>query len=358
MQTFSGYAPGRVELLGNHTDYNQGLVLAAAIDRGLKVTGTPRSDGIITIASELSTSRVEIASGERSPLTTAPWANYSLGVVQQFELAGHRIKGFDATVSGDLPAGAGLSSSAAFEVATAGFLMALHGIRLEPMAVAKLCQRAENDFVGVRSGLLDQATSVFGRANHVVHLDFLTEEIRTIPFPAEVSLVIANSGAQHRLVQSEYNTRREECSAAAKALGVSNLREVSSARLENARHSLDPILYRRAAHVVGENERVAQARVALETGDAATLGSLMNASHESSRTNFENSTPALDRLVEFARASPGVLGSRLTGGGFGGGTVTLVKTEAAADTARELARHSPLAFVCRTADGAAMTWQK
>jgi galactokinase len=358
VQTVSGSAPGRVELLGNHTDYNQGVVLAAAIDRGLTLTGTPRSDGIITIASEFSNTSVKIPRGHRSPLPATPWANYPLGVVQQFEMAGHRIGGFDATVSGDLPAGAGLSSSAALEVATAGFLMALHGIRLEPMAVAKLCQRAENDFVGVRSGLLDQATSVFGRANHVVHLDFLTEEIRTIPFPADVSLVIANSGAQHQLAQSEYNTRREECAAAAKALRISSLRKVSSAQLEDARRSLDPVLYRRAAHIIGENERVTEARFALEKHDAATLGSLMSASHESSRTNFENSTPALDRLVEIARALPGVLGSRLTGGGFGGGTVTLVKTEAAAGTARELARHSPLAFVCSTADGAAVTWPK
>jgi galactokinase len=358
VQTASGYAPARVELLGNHTDYNQGVVLAAAIDRGLTVTGTQRPDGIISIASEFSHNRVEVPPGARSPLPAGSWANYPLGVVQQFELAGHRIGGFDATVSGDVPAGAGLSSSAAFELATAGFLMALHGIRLEPMVVAKLCQRAENEFVGVRSGLLDQATSVFGRANHVVHLDFQSEEIRTIPFPAGVSLIIANSGEQHQLQQSEYNTRREECAAAAKALGVASLREVSSARLETARRALDPILFRRAAHIVGENERVAQALDALERGDAGRLGSLMNASHESSRVNFENSTPALDRLVQVARALPGVFGSRLTGGGFGGGTVTLVETEAAADTAREMAGHSPLAFVCRTADGAATTWPK
>lgn len=358
MQSASGYGPGRVELLGNHTDYNQGVVLAATIDRALTVSGTRRFDGLITIASEHSNSRVEVPEGERSPLSTASWANYPLGVVQQFELAGHRIGGFDATVSGDVPAGAGLSSSAAFEVATAGFLMALYGIRLEPMAVAKLCQRAENEFVGVRSGLLDQATSVFGRANHVVHLDFQSEAIRTIPFPEDLALVIAHSGAQHQLLQSEYNTRREQCAAAAKALGVSSLREISSAQLQAGRSSLDPILFRRAAHIVGENERVAQALEALETGDAATFGSLMDASHESSRLNFENSTPALDDLVAIARPLPGVLGSRLTGGGFGGGTVTLVKTEAAADTARELARHSPLAFVCRIADGAATTWPK
>ena len=358
MQTASGYAPGRVELLGNHTDYNQGLVLAAAIDRGLTVTGTHRTDGVISIASEFSHDRVEIQPGERRPLPTTSWANYPLGVVHQFELAGHRIGGFDATVSGDLPAGAGLSSSAAFEVATAGFLMALHGIRLDPMTVAKLCQRAENEFVGVRTGLLDQATSIFGQANHAVHLDFQTEQISAIPLPESVSLVIADSGAKHHLVQSEYNTRREECAAAAKSLGARSLREVSPSQLESAQSSLDPVLYRRAAHIIGENERVRQAVDALREGDADTFGSLMNASHESSRTNFENSTPELDRLVAIARTLPGVLGSRLTGGGFGGGAVTLVQAASALDVARELSRQSPLAFVCRAADGAAIGWPK
>jgi galactokinase len=356
VQTASGYAPGRVELLGNHTDYNEGVVLAAAIDRGVTVRGTSRADGIIVLKSELLKSRVEIQEGERRPLPNAAWANYPLGVVQQFELAGHRIAGFEATVAGDVPTGAGLSSSAALEVATAGFLMSLQGIRLDPMMVAKLCRRAENEFVGVRSGLLDQATSIFGRANHTVHLDFRTEQIRTIPLPNNVSLVIADSGAKHQLVQSEYNTRRDECAAAAKALGARSLREVSPSRLEATRGSLAPVLYRRAAHIVGENERVSRAVEALEQGDAETFGSLMNASHESSRTNFENSSPELDRLVAIARSLPGVFGSRLTGGGFGGGTVTLAKAETAVEIARELARHSPFAFVCQTADGAAVTW--
>ena len=358
MQIASGYAPGRVELLGNHTDYNQGVVLAAAIDRGLTVTGTRRVDGVITLTSEFSKDRVEIQPGDRRPLAEATWVNYPLGVVQQFELAGHRLDGFDATVAGNLPAGAGLSSSAALEVATAGFLMALHDTRLDRMTVAKLCQRAENEFVGVRSGLLDQATSVFGRANHAVHLDFQSEEITTIPLPENLSLVIADTGMKHQLVQSEYNTRREECAAAAKALGARSLREVSPARLQAAKSALDPVLFRRAAHIVGENERVGQALTALKRGDAATFGVLMNASHESSRTNFENSTPELDRLVAIAQGLPGVLGSRLTGGGFGGGTVTLAQAAAAQDIARELARHSPLSFVCRAADGAAVAWSK
>ncbi|HEY2614716.1 MAG TPA: hypothetical protein VGI42_03340, partial [Chthoniobacterales bacterium] len=272
--------------------------------------------------------------------------------------------GFNAEVSGNVPAGAGLSSSAAFEVATAGFLMALNGIHLEPMEVARLCQRAENEFVGVRSGLLDQATAVFGRANHLVHLDFQTEEIRTIPFPAKLALVIADSGAKHNLLRSQYNARREECVAAAEALGVASLREVTPARLSDARGSLDPVLYRRAAHIVGEIDRVAQAVEALQNGNSALIGELMDASHESSRTNFENSTAELDLLVEIAQSLPGVFGARLTGGGFGGGTVTLVQASAAGEVARQIGAqythrsgHSPATFVCRVADGAAVTWR-
>jgi galactokinase len=354
----SGYAPGRVELLGNHTDYNRGLVLAAAIDRGIAITGAPRRDGVITLTSKFLHSLVEIPPGERRPLPNGSWANYPLGVAQQFELAGHRIGGFDATITSDIPAGAGLSSSAAFEVAIAQFLTVLHEIRLEPMVAARLCQRAENEFVGVRSGLLDQATSMFGRAGHVVHFDFQTDEITTIPFPRDLSLVIANTATQHELLESPYNTRRQECVAAAKVLGVRSLREVSSAQLEARRDSVEPVLYRRASHIVGENERVAQAAAALRLDDAVLLGELMNASHESSRTNFENSTPELDRLVACARGLPGVLGARLTGGGFGGSIVALVRATSASEIARELARHSPLAFICQTADGAAIDWPK
>lgn len=356
MQTASGYAPGRVELLGNHTDYNEGVVLAAAIDRGLTVKGTRRSDDVITFASSLSKKRVETRPKELSPSSDAPWANYALGVVQQFELAGHVIAGFDATVSGDVPVGAGLSSSAAFEVATAAFLMALHEIRLEPMAVAKLCQRAENAFVGVRSGLLDQVTSVFGRAGHAVYFDSRTEEIQTPPLPSGSVLVIAESGVERELGQSLYNQRREECAAAAKALEIASLRDATAELLLDTRGRLDPILRRRAAHIVGENERVNEALGALARGDAFTLGALMNASHESSRFNFENSTPDLDRLVTVARSLPGVFGARLTGGGFGGATVSLADRSFAIAIVQQLRAHSISASICHAADGAASQW--
>ena len=363
MSPASAYAPGRVELLGNHTDYNQGVVLAAAIDRGLTAAGISRRDQLIVLTSKAAGSRVHASLGDLHPQEEARWANYPLGVVEQFVRSGFEIRGFDCEVSGDIPTGAGLSSSAALEVATAGLLIKLHEIRIPPLEVAKLCQRAENDFVGVKSGLLDQVTSIFGRENQLVYLDCQSEEIRTIPFPSGFALVIAESGVEHNLLRSLYNTRREECAAAADALHVESLREVTPDHLEASRGSMDAVLFRRAAHVVGENDRVWQALAALESGNAPAIGALMNASHESSRVNFENSTAELDQLVSIARSLPGVLGSRLTGGGFGGGTVTLVEASRAAEVTEQLQRgyadHSGQAasvFVCRIADGAAARW--
>lgn len=363
MRSPSAYAPGRVELLGNHTDYNQGLVLAAAIDRGITVSGSARDDDRIRLSSELTAERVEVALNGFAPQTEQRWANYPLGVVEQFQRRGDTIGAFAANISGDVPVGAGVSSSAALEVATAGLLMQLNGVHIEPLEVAKLCQRAENEFVGVRSGLLDQATSVFGRADHLVHIDFRDLAVGTIPFPHGFALLIVETGVKHSLVASAYNARREECAAAARALGVSSLREITPEKLEAARDSLDPLLYRRAAHIAGENDRVARAVAALQQNDVQTIGALMNASHESSRVNFENSTPELDLLVDIAQSLPGVLGARLTGGGFGGGTVTLVEAARAADSLQQIedryasqSSHAPTGFVCRIADGAAVQW--
>ena len=358
MTPVSGYAPGRVELLGNHTDYNQGVVLAAAIDRGLTVSGVRQDNDVIELSSKLVNRRITVSLADLQRQTSDRWANYPLGVVAQFRAAGHKIGGFAAEVSGDVPAGAGLSSSAAFEVATAGFLMALHDLRIDPLAAAKLCQRAENNFVGVQSGLLDQVTSVFGRADHVVYLDCQSEEIATIPFPAGLALVIAQSRGKHDLLQSLYNQRRHECAAAARALGATSLRGVTFAQLDAARQ-LDPVLSRRAAHIVGENDRVLRAVELLKSGgNPGEFGELMNASHESSRVNFENSTVDLDRLVETARSVRGVFGSRLTGGGFGGATVTLVESARASDVVAHLRPHATAVFVCRAADGAAVSWSR
>ena len=357
----TAFAPGRVELLGNHTDYNEGVVLAAALDRGVTLRGERRSDGRIALRSRHFDRRVEVFVSDFAPLRDDAWANYPLGVVHQFQQLGISIDGFEAEIDTDLALGAGVSSSAALEVATACFLLKLHRRKMPPLALAKLCQRAENEFVGVRSGLLDQVTSVFGRANQVVHLDCRSEEIRTIPFPADLVFIITDSGAKHQLIAGEYNQRREQCSAAAQALGVPALRDVSPRQLAAERDRLDPVVARRAAHVVGENERVTQAAQLLVRGDAAGFGELMNASHASSRENFENSTPELDLLVEIATGLPGVLGARLTGGGFGGSTITLAEARHAPEIAEKLAAeyrartgHPPQPLICRPGDGAGM----
>lgn len=358
MATTSASAPGRVEILGNHTDYNDGLVLAAAIDRCLTVSGEARHDGRIRLKSELTGGAVDVSLGSLRAQVDNPWANYPLGVVQQFIRSGYPIGGFEALISGDLPAGCGLASSAALEVATARFLLQLHGLTMQPLDVARLCQRAENEFVGVLCGLLDQVTCVFGRPDHFVFLDCRSAEVKTIRRPDNLALIIADTGTRHALRESEYNARRRECHAAAAALGAPSLRNVTAERLETARHTLHPVFYRRAAHIIGENHRVRMAVSALIRGDAAEIGRLMNASHESSRELFENSSPDLDRLVEIARTAPGVFGSRLSGGGFGGSTVTLVRGADASSAADEINRLwkagtglSANAFVCRIGGG-------
>jgi galactokinase len=350
------YAPGRVELLGNHTDYNQGLVLAAAIDRGLKVSGARRGDGRILLRSS-SFGEFEIRRENLRPQREPRWVNYVLGVVRELLDAGVSIDGFSAEIEGDLPSGCGLSSSAALEITTAFFLLKLFDATLPRLAIAKLCQRAEHRFVGVRSGLLDQIASIFGRAEHAVFFDARSEEVRVIPFPPGLALIVAESGKKRELAEGFYNQRREETRAAAEALGLVALRDISPNEL--AKCDLPPLLRRRATHIVGENERVRRALARLAQNDARGFGALMNESHESSRQNFENSTAELDLLVEIARDLPDVFGARLTGGGFGGATVTLCESAAAARIADELARayarRSGLelrVFVCAVADEA------
>ncbi len=350
----TAFAPGRVELLGNHTDYNGGLVLGVAIERGLTVCSTRRDDGRVVVESA-TMGRVELPRAGLRPLLEDRWANYPLGVAHELDLA---TGGFELSIRGDLPAGAGLSSSAALEVATALGLLALDHRTLAPMEIARACQRAEHRFAGVRSGLLDQVTSLFGRAAQAVFFDARSEEVRLIPFPKELVLLVAESGRKRELAAGQYNQRREETRAAAAALGVDALRDVTSTDLEH-RRDLPELLRLRAAHVVGENERVARGVKLLAAGDGAGFGALLNASHASSRRNFENSTPELDLLVSIAQELPGVLGARLTGAGFGGATLTLCEKGAAAQAARELAARcaqaggfTPRVLVTAMADGA------
>ena len=354
--TVSACAPGRVELLGNHTDYNEGVVLGAAINRVICVSGV-KSDRSISLTSA-DFGEVEMRPAELRPLQEKRWANYILGVADELRNLQVPVRGFTADISGDLPIGVGLSSSAAVELATALFLLKLFPTRLALLEIVKACQRAEHRYVGVQSGLLDQVISLFGRADHAVFFDCRSEEIRCVPFPAELALIIAESGKKRELAKGEYNSRVEETHAAARAFGARTLRDVSSADLDR-RSDLSVLLRRRASHVIGENERVWRALKLLEAGDGIGFGKLMNESHESSRQNFENSTPELDLLVSIAQDLPGVLGARLTGAGFGGATVTLCERPRAQQVAAELSRRyadatgiAARVFVSRIADGA------
>jgi galactokinase len=321
------FAPGRVELLGNHTDYNEGLALAAAIDLGVTVRAEKLNADEIEVSSETNAREARVSLKNLQRLEEEPWANYPIGVITILRESGFEIGGMRLRVSSDLPLGSGLSSSAAFEVATAVAALKLFGLSIEPMALAKLCQKAENQFVGVRCGLLDQASSVFGKENEVILLDFRATTARTVPLSPGVALLLVDSGVPHQLIGGEYNERRTQCQAAAAALGVKALRDVTSEVVSSA--SLDPVIRARALHITGENERVLSGVAALASGRMEEFGQLMFRSHESSRHNFQNSTAYLDALVEIAATIQGVLGARLTGGGFGGSTIWLVERDKA-----------------------------
>jgi galactokinase len=325
MNSITTYAPGRAELLGNHTDYNEGYVLALALDRGTTMTGHARGDRNIHIHSrELGKTEI-IALDQLAAERVSPWSRYTLGVVDQFRRNNLPVEGFEAEISGNLPLGAGLSSSASLENATVLFLGKLFGAKLDPLQMARIAQKAEHDFVGVRCGLLDQIASLMSKARHATFIDCRTTAVDHVPLDAKVSVILANSNVKHALVGGEYNERRSDCEAAAHALGVSFLRDASTEMLKSRKSELADRIYRRALHVTGENERVLEGSAALRKGNIARFGELMFASHESSMMNFENSCPELDRLVEAARRTPGVHGARLSGGGFGGATINLVE---------------------------------
>jgi galactokinase len=355
MQSASSFAPGRVELLGNHTDYNGGVVLSVAINLGIAARGRARNDEKIRLTSE-GLSGVVNADLE----TLAPndsWADYPLGVAKVLHDNGFPIAGFEANFSSNLPLGAGLSSSAAIEVSMAVLLTRLFNFQVPPIDLARLCRKGENEYVGVSCGLLDQVSSIFGEKDHAIFLDCRAETVETLPFPPEVGLLVVHSGVKHALSGGEYNERRDQCFEAAEILGVPALRDATSEQLAAA--VMPALVKRRAAHIIGENERVFQAVDYLKRHDAVALGELMRESHRSSMENFENSTPELDALVEISCAQEGVYGARLTGGGFGGAIVALVSLSAIDDIAKSVAAeyfertgHNGKAYKCLIGDGA------
>jgi galactokinase len=354
MNSVTTYAPGRAEVLGNHTDYNEGYVMALAVDRGTTLTGQARDDRKIRIHSKELDKTETVELDKLLAEKVAPWSRYVLGVVDQFRRNDLPIGGFEAEISSNLPLGAGLSSSASLENATVLFLAKLFGAKLDPMQMARLAQKAEHDFVGVRCGLLDQIASLMSTANHLTCIDCRTTGVTHVPFEGKARVILANSNVKHALVGGEYNERRSDCEAAAHALGVSALRDASTEKLKARQSELSDRIYHRALHITGENERVVEGTEALRQGDFARFGELMFASHESSRVNFENSCPELDLLVATARQTPGVYGARLSGGGFGGATINLVEAGREEEVVKALTAALPAVtcLVTNAADGA------
>jgi len=323
-------APGRVNLIGEHTDYNDGFVLPAAVDLSCWVGVVPRGDRKLVIYAENYSERVEADLDGLAAWVKRPSAAYPVGVAWSLEQAGHRLKGCDLYIAGDVPVGSGLSSSASIEVATALALLDVAGIQLERTQVALLCQRAENDFVGARCGIMDQFISCHGKAEHALLLDCRSLHARAIPLPADAALVVCNTMVKHNLAANEYNNRRSECEEGVRLLKsvfakIVALRDVTSEQLERQRHLLPGKIYKRCHHVVTENERVMRAAAAFEKGDVFTIARLMTESHTSLRDDYEVSCRELDLMVEIAGSQNGVLGARMTGGGFGGCTVNLVE---------------------------------
>lgn len=353
------YAPGRVEWLGNHTDYNEGFVLAAALDVGTSIEGEIQENNKISLTSIRFDETYEIDLEKISPIPEKHWANYPLGVVSEMQKAGFKLQGFKAVITGKVPIGAGLASSAALEVATAVFLKKLFNFTIDDIKLAKIAQAAEHNYAGVRCGLLDQISSLMSHDGKATVIDFRSLKVRNVGVPDGYDLVIVNSGVKHALVAGEYNERRASCEAAAKKLGKKSLREATTQEVEGSRKILGENLYKRAMHITGENERVLQAIEALESGDITKLGELMQLSHQSSQQYFENSCPELDFIVEKAMEQPGCIGSRLSGGGFGGATINLVKSSEVANFGRNLCDlyksqygFEPLVFVTRPSGGA------
>lgn len=353
-------APGRVNLIGEHTDYNDGFVLPLAIDRAVWIALQPRSDRQVVVhsldfAGSAAFSLDELARGGGG------WIEYVKGVAWVLQQSGHKLRGWEGAIAGDVPVGAGLSSSAALELAVARAFAVVSELPWEAAAMAQLGQRAENEWVGVRCGIMDQMISAAGRAGHALLIDCRSLQSEAVPFPPGTTVVVLDTATRRGLVDSAYNERRGQCEAAARKFGVSALRDVSVAQFEMECGRLDEITRRRARHVVTENERTLQAAEAMRRGDGCAVGRLMNASHASLRDDFVVSSRALDVMVECGQAHPACLGIRMTGAGFGGCSVALVDstqveafTSTVAASYRQTTGIEPALYVCAATAGASV----
>ncbi|HEY8228310.1 MAG TPA: galactokinase [Pyrinomonadaceae bacterium] len=357
-------APGRVNLIGEHTDYNDGFVMPAALNFSTFVTISPLPGRVLQVFSENFNKSVSIDFNTGKPKPRGDWSDYVVGVAVMLQDAGYVLGGAKLKIRGEVPIGSGLSSSAAIEVASACALIANSNITIDRVELAKLCRRAENEFVGARVGIMDQFISLHGRAKKALLLDCRSLEYELLPLSSEAHLVVCNTMVKHKLASGEYNERRAQCEAGVKHLSqtlphVTALRDVTLEQLEAHGKQLPDVIYRRCRHVVTENARVLEAGEALKRGDLRAFGKLMYESHRSLRDDYEVSCPELDVMVELASKIEGVYGARMTGGGFGGCTVNLVANEHVDEFTRTVAngyeqktKLKPEIFVCETADGA------
>jgi galactokinase len=361
-ETFS--APGRVNLIGEHTDYNDGFVLPSAIGFYTHAAVSPRLDRKLRLCSTEFTDAFEFDLDNMPLRKAGQWSDYMVGVALALEQAGCRCNGANLLVHGEVPIGAGLSSSAAIEVATALALLSVSQNKVPLTDVPRLCQRAENEFVGARVGIMDQFVSCLGKEGHALLLDCRSLAFELVPIPANVKLLICNTMVKHELSGGEYNVRREQCEQGVRMLsafypGIKALRDISRDQLTARADALPPVIYNRCRHVVEENQRTQEAAASFDRGDLSTVGRLMRESHTSLRDLYEVSCRELDVMVASAEGLPGFYGGRMTGGGFGGCTVNLVDVSHAETFRREVAlcyqretSISPEIYVCTPANGA------
>ena len=361
-------APGRVNVIGEHTDYNDGFVLPMAIDRYTVIAAAPANNGAMRIQLRSTLGDGVTSLDLTQPVKPAPkgaWSNYPVGVIAGFLARGAKPCGFDALIHSTVPLGGGLSSSAALEVSTATLLEAVTGRKLDPVDKALLCQKAEHDYAGMPCGIMDQFISVMGKQDHLLLLDCRSRKPELVPMtdPSR-AILITNTNVKHELTGGEYAKRRAQCEQAAKTLGVTSLRDATADMLERAHGRMEEVVFRRARHVISEIERTLQAAEAVRASNWPTVGQLMYASHSSLRDDYEVSCPELDAVVDIALSigpKGGVSGCRMTGGGFGGCAVALVAAGSVAAISDRLAseyerrtRIKPSLLVSRPAAGATL----
>ncbi len=353
-------APGRVNLIGEHTDYNDGFVLPMAIDRAVWIALRPRNDRRVAVRSIDYNESAEFSLDDLVQ-QKAGWIEYIKGTAWALQDAGWGLVGWEGVIAGDVPLGAGLSSSAALEMAAARAIAAAANLSWNPAAMAKLCRRAENQWVGVNCGIMDQMISAAGQCGCAMLLDCRDLSFQPAPLPSGVVVVVLDTSTRRGLVDSAYNERRRQCEQAARFFRVKALRDVTMEEFQRRSGELDDATRRRARHVIGENDRTVAAAAAMGRGDVASLGKLMDQSHASLRDDYEVSSDALDAMVACAAAHPACFGARMTGAGFGGCAMAIVRADAADDFVQGTASayhvrtgHAAAVYVCRATSGAAI----